>query len=88
MQIGVIAFTFDEQGAISDITGIYGGLQKPSGPLPAEITRLTGITDDMVAGEVIDKVALRSLIDPADLIIAHNAGFDRPFCETFWWRIG
>ncbi|BBD41471.1 truncated DNA polymerase III subunit epsilon (plasmid) [Aminobacter sp. Y103A] len=26
---------------------------------------------------------LKSLIEPADLIIAHNAGFDRPFCEAF-----
>ncbi|MGG2479144.1 3'-5' exonuclease, partial [Rhizobium sp. BR5] len=26
---------------------------------------------------------LTSLIAHADLIIAHNAGFDRPFCEAF-----
>ena len=37
----------------------------------------------MVAGQVIGIQALRELIDPADLIIAHNAGFDRPFCESF-----
>ncbi|MBW6424887.1 3'-5' exonuclease [Rhizobium sp. XQZ8] len=83
IEIGVIAFTFNEKGAIGDVTGIYGGLQQPSGPIPGEITRVTGITSEMVAGEVIDIVALRSLIDPADLIIAHNAGFDRPFCEAF-----
>jgi hypothetical protein len=37
----------------------------------------------MVAGRSIDISALKALIDPADLIIAHNAGFDRPFCEAF-----
>jgi len=44
---------------------------------------LTGITDSMVAGKTIDMPALRTLIDPAELIIAHNAVFDRPFCEAF-----
>lgn len=83
IEIGVIAFTFDRNGAIGDITGIYGGLLQPTVSIPAEITKLTGITDAMVAGQVIDMRALAVLIDPADLIIAHNAGFDRPFCEAF-----
>ncbi len=83
IEIGVVAFTFDDRGIIGDITGVYGGLQQPSSRIPAEITRLTGITDEMVAGQVIDIDALQSLIGPADLIIAHNAGFDRPFCEAF-----
>jgi DNA polymerase III epsilon subunit-like protein len=83
IEIGVIAFTFDAAGRIGDVTGIYGGLQQPSVSIPPEITRLTGITDDMVTGQTIDIPALQALIDPADLLIAHNAGFDRPFCEAF-----
>lgn len=83
IEIGAISFTFDAQGNIGDVTGVYGGLQQPAVPIPAEITTLTGITDEMVGGQVIDVAALRALIGPADLIIAHNAGFDRPFCEAF-----
>jgi DNA polymerase-3 subunit epsilon len=83
IEIGAIAFSFDAKGQIGDITGIYGGLQQPNVPIPAEITRLTGITDQMVAGQMIDMELLSSLIEPADLVIAHNAGFDRPFCEAF-----
>lgn len=83
IEIGVIAFTFDATGSIGDVTGIYGGLQQPSVSIPPEITRLTGITDDMVAGQLIDMAPLEALIEPADLVIAHNAGFDRPFCEAF-----
>ncbi|MBY5568292.1 3'-5' exonuclease [Rhizobium leguminosarum] len=83
IEIGAVAFTFDDDGAIGDIVGIYGGLQQPSRPIPPEITRLTGITDAMVEGQLIDIQSLRALIEPADLIIAHNAGFDRPFCEAF-----
>jgi DNA polymerase-3 subunit epsilon len=35
----------------------------------------------MVAGQVLDLQAVEIFIEPADLIIAHNARFDRPFCE-------
>ncbi|MBK5571246.1 MAG: 3'-5' exonuclease [Ensifer sp. SSB1] len=83
IEIGTIAFTFDEAGNIGDVTGVYGGLQQPSVPIPAEVTRLTGITDAMVVDQMIDIQALRTILEPADLIIAHNAGFDRPFCEAF-----
>lgn len=83
IEIGVIAFSFDATGSMGDVTGIYGGLQQPSVSIPPEITRLTGITDNVVAGQSIDLAALRALIRPADLLIAHNAGFDRPFCEAF-----
>lgn len=68
---------------IGDVIGVYGGLQQPSAPNPSEITRLTGITDEMVAGQMIDLHQLHAIIEPADLIIAHNAGFDRQFCEAF-----
>jgi DNA polymerase III epsilon subunit-like protein len=83
IEIGMIAFTFDATGGIGDVTGVFGGLRQPSVAIPEDITRLTGIMDDMVAGQSIDMAAMQAMIDPADLIIAHNAGFDRPFCEAF-----
>ncbi|MDI7864978.1 3'-5' exonuclease [Rhizobiaceae bacterium n13] len=81
IEIGAVAFSFAENGTIGEVTGVYGSLQQPSRPIPPEITRLTGITDAMVAGQAIDRARLDELVAPADLIIAHNAGFDRPFCE-------
>lgn len=83
IEIGAVAFTFDETGNIGDVIGVYSALQQPSIPIPEEITRLTGISDDMVADQMIDLYQVRAVIEPADLVIAHNAGFDRPFCETF-----
>jgi DNA polymerase-3 subunit epsilon len=82
IEIGAIAFTYDAGGGFGDIIGTFSALQQPSKPIPPEITELTGITDEMVAGQAIDQEALRRFIEPADLIIAHNAGFDRPFCEA------
>ncbi|HEY0121140.1 MAG TPA: 3'-5' exonuclease [Rhizobium sp.] len=83
IEIGAVCFTFNNDGVIGDVIDVYGGLQQPTVPVPSEITRLTGITDTMVEGQVIDIQSLRRLIEPADLIIAHNAGFDRPFCDAF-----
>ncbi len=81
IEIGAVAFTYNNDGAVGDVVGIYSGMRQPAGPIPPEITRLTGITDEMVAGQEIDLAALDVLIEPADLVIAHNAAFDRPFCE-------
>lgn len=39
IEIGTIAFTFDLLGSIGDVIAVYGGLQQPSAPIPAEITR-------------------------------------------------
>lgn len=83
IEIGLVAFTFDDFGHIGDIIGVYGGLQQPGTSIPPEITRLTGITDEMVEGHMIDMQQVRRMVAPADLVIAHNAGFDRPFCEAF-----
>ena len=46
-----------------------------------DITRLTGITAEMVAGQAIDLAVVRALLEQAELVIAHNAKFDRAFCE-------
>lgn len=81
IEIGAIAFTYGEGGEFGDVIGTFSALQQPSRAIPTEITDLTGITDEMVAGQMIDQNALRRFVEPADLIIAHNAAFDRPFCE-------
>ncbi|AYG70093.1 3'-5' exonuclease (plasmid) [Rhizobium sp. CCGE531] len=82
IEIGLIGFSFNDKGEIGDVTAVYSALQPPSVPISQDITRLTGITDAMVRGKAIDMSAVRALVEPADLIIAHNAGFDRPFCEA------
>jgi len=43
-----------------------------------------GITDEMVRGQVVDRPRLTVLVAEADLIIAHNAAFDRPMLERLW----
>ncbi|WP_052954491.1 3'-5' exonuclease [Microvirga vignae] len=81
IELGMVAFTYNEEGRIGDVIGTFNALREPSVPISPEITRLTGIAPDMVAGQVLDLAAVERFIEPADLVIAHNARFDRPFCE-------
>ncbi len=60
----------------------YNGLQQPRGLIPPEVTALTGITDAMVQGKTLDHARVAALVDQADWVVAHNAGFDRPFAEA------
>lgn len=83
IEIGAVAFRYADDGSIGDVCATFGALQEPSKPIPADITRITGITDEMVAGQMIPRAKLDALISKADIIIAHNAGFDRPFLERF-----
>jgi DNA polymerase-3 subunit epsilon len=61
---------------------IYESFEDPGKPIPAQITEITGIDDTMVQGLRIDDDAVTALVQQADLIVAHNAGFDRPFVEA------
>lgn len=61
---------------------IYNGLEDPGMPMPDEARAVTGITDDMLRGQRLDDAQVHALLADADLVIAHNAGFDRPFVEA------
>ncbi|MFC3684704.1 3'-5' exonuclease [Hydrogenophaga luteola] len=60
----------------------FEGFEDPGMPIPEVAKQVTGIDDDMVRGQRLDDDRVQALIDSADLVIAHNAGFDRPFVEA------
>ena len=83
IELAMVPFTYSDDGRIFEIKGAFQQLQQPKKPVPPEITTLTGITDEMVRGQNIDRAEVEALVGEADLIIAHNAGFDRRFLERF-----
>jgi DNA polymerase-3 subunit epsilon len=82
IEIALRTFRFHKPtGALVAVDSSYSGLQDPGFPLSAEITEITGLTDQDLKGKSIDWMAVKNLLDPIELVIAHNAGFDRPFVE-------
>ena len=61
---------------------VFDELEDPGRPIPAEATRVTGITDAMVAGKRLNEERVAELTAGVDLVIAHNARFDRGFMEN------
>ena len=85
IELGMVLFEYaPTTGRIYRIVDTFDELQDPGRPLPAEITALTHITDDMVRGQHIDGAAVEAFVTRARLVIAHNAAFDRPFVERQW----
>lgn len=82
IELAIVPFEYDAEGRIYRILPAYNALQDPGVPITAFITRITGITDEMVAGQAIDLDQVAQLLSQASLVIAHNARFDRPMVET------
>jgi DNA polymerase III subunit epsilon len=61
---------------------VYDGLEDPGMPISREIEAITGISNDMVQGQQLDEARVAALLGGVDLVIAHNAAFDRPFVEA------
>ena len=83
IELALLPFTYILAGTLVEVLHDEAQAHRndPGRPLPAEITHLTGLTDDDVRGERIDVEAASALIERSGLIVAHNARFDRPFVE-------
>src|SRR3954468_5254915 len=84
IEIGMLKFAYTKDGRVTHVIDTFGAFNEPSIPIPALITKLTGIDDTMVAGHRIDPAAVASFVGDAVVVIAHNAQFDRQFSERFW----
>ena len=81
LEIAILPFDFTSDGAVIAVHPALHQLNEPSEPIPSEITAITGLTDEIVAGHHIDPELVSAFVDGASLIVAHNASFDRPFAE-------
>jgi DNA polymerase-3 subunit epsilon len=82
IEFSAVPFGFDpETGEVLGVGTAYSSFEDPGRPISPIVTDLTGITDEMVRGQRIDDAVLAELVRAADLVVAHNAAFDRPFVE-------
>lgn len=79
IEIAVALVQTDGAGRILKILGKGYGLQDPGRPLPAKISKLTGLSAVKIEGKAIDADKLTALISRADAVLAHGAKFDAGF---------
>lgn len=93
IDLGYIIFEMDKlSGKIISTRQTYSELNEPENKvISKEITNLTGISPEMVVGKKIDWDEVQEDFDRVQLVIAHNARFDRgmllkylPVHEKFW----
>lgn len=83
IEIALRPFRFNRaNGDLVEVLAPYTALQDPGRPLSDDVKRLTGLTDAALAGKSIDWNEVNRILNESQLIIAHNAGFDRPFIES------
>lgn len=83
IELAMVPFQYDAEGRLCGVGAPFVELREPSVPISEEITRITGITNEMVAGKTIDPDKVAAFIEPAVIVAAHNAQFDRRFTERF-----
>lgn len=81
IEVACVKFRYSATDEIIGVSDVFHSYNEPSVPIPAFVTELTGITNEMVAGQRIDVAALEAFVADADIIVAHNAAFDRKFAE-------
>jgi DNA polymerase-3 subunit epsilon len=81
IELAMLKFEYGSDGTIYRVLDQFARLREPTVSIPIDITKLTGITSEMVAGKVITPEEVEHFGSPAAIVIAHNAGFDRRFVE-------
>jgi DNA polymerase-3 subunit epsilon len=81
IELAMRRIAFTAQGEIAKIGKPYSWREDPGEALDPVIAKLTGLTDADLAGQTIDTDIASELLRSSDVVIAHNAAFDRPCVE-------
>lgn len=81
IELAMVPFDFDDDGNVYRVAPGFAQLEDPGSPLSAEITKLTGLTTADVRGQRIDDGVVTRRVNDTELVIAHNADFDRKMLE-------
>ena len=85
IELGMLAFEFDHvTGVVYRVSDVFDELEDPGFAIPPATIAVHHITDEMVKGQHIDDERVAEFLQNVDVVIAHNAAFDRPFVEARW----
>lgn len=82
IEVAMVPFFYTADHEIVGVGEAFNALRQPAAAIPAIVTRITGIDDAAVAGRSIDPAEVAAFAG-GNLVIAHNASFDRRFLERF-----
>lgn len=88
IELAIQRFRFDKAGRIVEVGQPRVWREDPGVALDPRITKLTGHTNEGLTGQAIDDVLATEILSSADIIVAHNASFDRPFVDKRLPAIG
>lgn len=82
IEVAMILFEFCTQtGKLSKIIAQESALEDPGCTIPKGSFQVHGITPEMLKGKSLPDEKFTALIQQADLVMSHHAGFDREFIE-------
>ena len=92
IEVAVKLLAITAAGELINEVEIYQSLHDPGIRIPRDAIAVHGITDAMVRGHRIDAAHLAGILARADLVVAHNSGFDKgfvrqvvPHADTLLW---
>lgn len=83
IELAVVPFLFTHDGLITCVKGAAHCYNEPSKSISEDIESLTGVSNEMVKGKRLDVEFFETVLGDADLILAHNARFDRQMVERY-----
>lgn len=87
IELAILPFEYDvHTGEILGVlpeAGLFA-FREPSVPIPDEARAVHGIGMEDVRGATISDAEVASVLSSVQLVVAHNAGFDRPMVEKHW----
>ena len=82
IELGLVQVAYSPSlGKITEIIEITSQLECPKQTISELITSITGISNEMVAGKRIDDAHVARIVNSSNVLIAHNAQFDRAFFD-------
>lgn len=79
VELCLLVFHYDRELDLVEIMDEYVGLREPGCFLHPRASQVHGLTMADLCGQDLDYQRLASMIERVDLLIAHNASFDRGF---------
>ena len=84
IEIAIKEIEFEkDSGKIIKIINQYESFNEPSKEIDDKITKLTGIDNKTVKNKLIDWNEVDSILKNTDIVVAHNAKFDRAFVDRY-----